>query len=94
METSPANRLIVYSFLTIVFVLMLGVTALLNVSHNRSQHLQDQATDLRRNLFQRDQKIKVLEDRLKDCDTLEAASSATYSCHRALKADDGWSSAN
>lgn len=81
METSPANRQLVYSCLTIVFVLVLGVTGLLNVSHNRSQHLQDQAIDLRRNLFQKDQKIKILEERLKDCDTLEAASSTTYSYH-------------
>lgn len=94
METSPANRPIVYSFLTIVFVLVLGVTALLNVSHNRSQHLQDQAIDLRRNLFQKDQKIKVLEDRLKDCDTLEASPATRYSCHSGLTSNDGWSSSN
>jgi Tfp pilus assembly protein PilO len=94
METAPANRPIVYSFLIVVFVLVLGVTTLLTVSHNRSQHLQDQAIDLRRNLFQKNQKIKALENRLKNCDTLEAASATRYSCDSNLDFKDGWSRSN
>lgn len=64
-----ASRGIVYSLLTVVFVLLLGIMALLWVANNRHQRLEDATTDLRRNLGQQESQIRDLQERLEDCDT-------------------------
>lgn len=69
----PASRGIVYSLLTVVFVLLLGMAALLRVAYYRHQRLEDTTTDLQRNLSQQETQIKKLQRRLEDCDTLQAS---------------------
>lgn len=69
----PASRGIVYSLLTVVFVLLLGMAALLRVAYHRHQRLEDTTTDLQRHLFQQETQIKKLQQRLEDCDTLKAS---------------------
>ena len=67
-----ASRSLVYSLLTVVFVLLLGIVALLWVANNRHQRLEDATTDLRRSLSQQESQIRDLRERLRNCDTHEA----------------------
>lgn len=76
--TSPmasASRSVVYSLLTVVFVLLLGLLALVWVAYNRHQRLVDATLDLQRNLGQQQRQITALQKQLRDCDTLKAAPS-------------------
>ena len=66
---------VVYSLLTVVIVLLLGIAALLWVAYNRHQRLEDATIDLQRNVNQQESQIKELQERLEDCDTVEGASS-------------------
>ncbi|QIP12194.1 hypothetical protein G8759_05890 [Spirosoma aureum] len=68
---TAASRGVVYSLLTVVFVLLLGIAALLAVAYHRHQRLEDATQDLRRNLTQQEGQIKNLQQRLEDCDTVE-----------------------
>ncbi|GAB3510120.1 hypothetical protein GCM10027341_48130 [Spirosoma knui] len=70
---SIGSRGAIYSLLTVVVVLLLGITALLWVAYNRHQRLEDATIDLQRNLSQQESQIKDLQERLEDCDTLETA---------------------
>jgi len=63
---------VVYSLLTVVVVLLLGIAALLGVANYRHQRLEDATQDLRRSLSQQEGQIKDLQQRLEDCDTIEA----------------------
>lgn len=69
---STISRGIVYTLTAAVFVLLLGITALLSVAYNRHRRLEDVTTDLQRNLTQQEHKIVELEEKLEDCDTLQA----------------------
>ncbi|GAB3564183.1 hypothetical protein GCM10027578_09210 [Spirosoma luteolum] len=62
-----ARQETVYSLLTVVFVLLLGIVALLWVAYNRHQHLADQTLELRRNLSEQKGQIDTLRDRLEKC---------------------------
>lgn len=62
-----------YSLLTVVIVLLLGILALLWVANQRHQRLADETNDLRRSLDQQNGKINQLQKRLEDCDTADAA---------------------
>lgn len=66
-----ASRGVIYSLLTVVFVLLLGIAALLGVAYYRHQRLEDETLDLRRNLTQQEGKIRNLQKRLEDCDTID-----------------------
>ncbi|MCK8492453.1 CbtB-domain containing protein [Spirosoma sp. RP8] len=67
-----ASRGVVYSLLTVVFVLLLGIAALLMVAYSRHQRLEDTTHDLRRSLDQQDRQIKNLQQRLENCDTVDS----------------------
>ncbi len=69
---STISRGIVYTLTIAVFVLLLGITALLSVAYNRHQRLEDVTIDLQRNLTQQEHKIVELQEKLEDCDTLQA----------------------
>lgn len=58
--------------LTAVFVLLLGIVALLGVAYQRHQRLRDTTIDLQRNLTQRESKIAELKTKLENCDTVQA----------------------
>lgn len=60
--------------LTVVCALLLGITALLGVAHNRHQRLQDTTIDLQRNLTQRESKIAELQTKLQNCNTVPTGS--------------------
>jgi uncharacterized coiled-coil protein SlyX len=64
-----SNRPVVYSLLTIVVLLLLGIVAMLNVADQRNQRLKDQTTDLKRHLFRQQRQIRTLKEKLEDCDT-------------------------
>ncbi len=76
---STISRGIVYTLIAAVLVLLLGITALLSVAHNRHQRLADVTVDLQRNLTQQENKIVELEEKLEDCDTLQAVAPADRS---------------
>jgi len=67
---STVNRNVVYSLLTAVVVLLLGIVTLLGVAYYRHQRLADETTDLRRSMTQQEGQIKNLQERLEDCDTI------------------------
>jgi Tfp pilus assembly protein PilO len=69
---SSVSRGVVYSLLAVVLVLLLGIMALLGVSYNRHQRLEDATADLKRNLSQQESKIADLQERLEGCDTIQA----------------------
>ncbi|WP_206170540.1 hypothetical protein [Spirosoma pollinicola] len=54
--------------------------ALLSVANHRHQQLKDTTIDLQRNLSQQERKIRDLQQRLENCDTMQAAPPA----------DSGW----
>lgn len=66
---SSAGRSVVYSLLTVVFVLLLGMGVLLWVANRRHQRLEDETADLRRSLHQQIGQIDGLRQRLEDCMT-------------------------
>lgn len=80
----PARHELVYSLLTIVFVLLVGIAGLLWVAYNRHQHLADQTLELRHNLDAQSDQIINLKERLEHCDSTELR----------LSADPGWSAKN
>lgn len=51
----------------------MGIVGLLSVAFYRHQRLADETTDLRRNIAQQETRIKDLQSRLEDCDTVETA---------------------
>ena len=67
---SPTSRPIVYSLLTVVVVLLLGIVTLLRVADQRNRRLEDQRIDLQRSFYRQESQIKELKVRLEDCDTL------------------------
>ncbi|WP_461126946.1 hypothetical protein [Spirosoma aerophilum] len=75
-----ASRGVVYSLITVVVVLLLGIAAILGVSYHRHQRLEDAAIDLQHNLSQQEGQIKALRQQLDDCDTIQPA----------VSADSGW----
>ncbi|WP_026308825.1 hypothetical protein [Spirosoma spitsbergense] len=76
---STINRGIVYTLMIAVFVLLLGITALLGVAYNRHQRLEDVTIDLQRNLTQQEHTIVELQEKLEDCDTLQAIAPVDHS---------------
>ena len=74
------SRGVVYSLLAVVIVLLLGIAALVMVASQRNQRLADATIDFQRNLNQKEGKIKALQQRLENCDTLRAA----------IPDDSGW----
>ncbi|WP_338872560.1 hypothetical protein WBJ53_28270 [Spirosoma sp. SC4-14] len=62
---------VVYSLLTVVVVLLLGIAALLGVANYRHQRLEDATQDLRRSISQQEGQIRNLQQRLEDCDTID-----------------------
>lgn len=68
---SVGTRGVVYSLLTVVFVLLLGIAALLWVAYNRHQRLENATIDLQRNVNQQESQIKNLQELLQDCDTVQ-----------------------
>jgi Tfp pilus assembly protein PilO len=76
---STISRGIVYTLIAAVLVLLLGITALLSVAYNRHRRLEDVTTDLQRNLTQQEHKIVELEEKLEDCDTLQAVAPVDHS---------------
>ena len=83
-----ASRGVIYSLLTVVILLLLGITALLGVAYNRHQRLEDTTMDLQRNLTQQEGKIKNLQQRLEDCDTVETTAPRDTSWNTAPLATD------
>ncbi len=69
---SPARHEIIYSLLTIVFILLVGIAGLLRVAYKRHQHLADQTLELRHSLDQQNSQINNLKERLEKCDSLES----------------------
>jgi Tfp pilus assembly protein PilO len=80
----PARHELVYSLLTIVFVLLAGIAGLLWVAYNRHQHLADQTLELRHSLAAQSDQIINLKERLEHCDSTELR----------LSADTSWSAKN
>ena len=76
---STINRGIVYTLVIAVFVLLLGITALLSVAYNRHRRLEDVTIDLQRNLTQQEHEIVELQEKLEDCDTLQAIAPVDHS---------------
>jgi Tfp pilus assembly protein PilO len=68
----PARHEIIYSLITIVFVLLVGIAGLLRVAYKRHQHLADQTLELRNSLDQQNSQISNLKERLEKCDSLES----------------------
>lgn len=69
-----ASKGVIYSLLTAVVVLLVGIAALVGVANYRHQRLEDATQDLRRSLTQQEGQIKNLQQRLEDCDTVNTAS--------------------
>ncbi|AKD54088.1 hypothetical protein [Spirosoma radiotolerans] len=78
------SRGIVYSLLAVVVVLLLGIAALISVASQRNQRLKDATIDFQRNLNQKEGKIKDLQQRLENCDTVRAT----------ISNDSGWGPAS
>jgi hypothetical protein len=78
------SRGVVYSLLAVVVVLLLGIAALISVASQRNQRLEDATIDFQRNLNQKDGKIKDLQQRLENCDTVRAT----------IPDDSGWGAAS
>ncbi|GAB3807711.1 hypothetical protein GCM10028819_45130 [Spirosoma humi] len=74
------SRGVVYSLLAVVVVLLLGIAALVMVASQRNQRLADATIDFQRNLSQKEGKIKDLQQRLENCDTVRAV----------IPDDSGW----
>lgn len=68
----PARHETIYSLLTIVFVLLVGIAGLLRVAYKRHQHLADQTLELRHSLNQQNSQINNLKERLEKCDSLDS----------------------
>ncbi|GAB3776341.1 hypothetical protein GCM10028818_21800 [Spirosoma horti] len=68
------SRGVVYSLLAVVIILLLGIAALVMVASQRNQRLADATIDFQRSLNQKDGKIKALQQRLENCDTVRAPS--------------------
>ncbi|GAB3973117.1 hypothetical protein GCM10028806_26430 [Spirosoma terrae] len=66
-----ASKGVIYSLLTAVVVLLVGIAALVSVANYRHQRLEDATQDLRRNLTQQQGQIKNLQQQLEDCDTIK-----------------------
>lgn len=64
------NRGIVYSLVVAVVLLLIGIAALLRVTHNRYQLFSDEAADLRHHLINQTLLINNLRRRLADCDSI------------------------
>ncbi|GAB3961792.1 hypothetical protein GCM10028805_61520 [Spirosoma harenae] len=86
---SAVSRGVVYSLIAVVLVLLLGVMALLGVSYNRHQRLEDATIDLKRSLNQQESKITELEERLQDCDTAKAVTVPDSSWNASAPAASG-----
>jgi len=76
------NRGVVYSLLAVVVILLLGIAALVMVASQRNQRLADATIDFQRNLNQKEGKIKALQQRLENCDTVRTT----------IPDDSGWGS--
>lgn len=74
------SRGVVYTLLAVVVVLLLGIAALLSVASQRNQRLEDATIDFQRDLNQKEGKIKDLQQRLENCDTVRAT----------IPDDSGW----
>lgn len=85
----PARHELVYSLLTIVFVLLVGIAGLLWVAYNRHQHLADQTLELRNSLELQSSQITNLKERLEHCDSTEIRLSADTSWNKP-KSANGW----
>lgn len=70
---SAVSRGVVYTLLVVVAVLLLGIAALLRVASQRNQRLEDATIDFQRSLSQKEGKIKDLQQRLHDCDTIRSS---------------------
>ena len=66
------SRGIVYSLMAVVLILLVGIAALISVANHRHQQLEDTTIDLQRNLSQQERKIRDLQQRLENCDTIQA----------------------
>lgn len=73
---SPTSRSVLYSLLTVVLILLLGIVTILSVAYQRNRRLEDQRTDLQRRSFRQENQIKDLKVRLEDCDTVQNNSPA------------------
>ena len=78
---SAVSRGVIYSLVAVVFVLLLGIMALLGVAYNRHQRLEDATIDLQRNLTQQENEITKLQEQLEECDTIKTT----------IPADTSWS---
>ncbi|MBC3787614.1 hypothetical protein [Spirosoma utsteinense] len=58
------NRSIVYSLLTVVLILLVGMMAMLGVAYRRYQHVDDQRAELQRTLIQQERRIRQLQKQL------------------------------
>lgn len=67
---SSISRSVVYSLLTVIFVLLLSIMIILSVAYQRYRRLDDQRVDLQRISFRQQNQIKDLTVRLEDCDTV------------------------
>lgn len=74
------SRGVVYSLLAVVVILLLGIAALVMVASQRNQRLADATIDFQRNLNQKEGKIKALQKRLDNCDTVRVV----------IPDDSGW----
>ena len=81
------SRGIIYSLIAVVFVLLLGITALLGVSYQRHQRLEDATIDFQRNLTQQESKIVELQTKLANCDTVQTTVPVDTSWGAAASAD-------
>ncbi|MVM35837.1 hypothetical protein GO755_37825 [Spirosoma sp. HMF4905] len=76
------SRGIIYSLIAVVLILLLGIAALLGVSYQRHQRLEDATIDFQRNLTQKESKIVDLQAKLANCDTIQTT----------VPIDSSWSS--
>ncbi|MVM38794.1 hypothetical protein GO730_16685 [Spirosoma sp. HMF3257] len=65
------SRSVIYSLIAVVLVLLLGIAALLSVSYQRHQRLEDATIDFQRNLTQKESRIVDLQAKLANCDTVQ-----------------------
>lgn len=60
--------------------MLLGIAVLLSVASQRHQRLEDASIDLQRSLSQQEVRVKDLQQRLENCESIESATPA----------DTGW----
>lgn len=84
---SSPSRGVVYSLLTVVFILLVGMMTILGVAYQRYQRFKDQAADLQRNLIEQKIRINDLQLLLKDCDTVQSVNPVGASRSRSAATD-------